>query len=412
MTFPLSPKQVHSIAGADEQRISIWEGAVRSGKTVASLIAFLGAVAVAPRSGLILIIGRTLQTIERNILNPLADDGLMGPLATATVHTRGATTATILGREVHLIGASDARAEGRLRGLTACLAMVDEATLVPEEFWTQLLARLSVPGARLLATTNPGSPRHWLKVKYLDRSGELSLRSWHFTLEDNPALDAEYVSALKAESTGLFYARNIDGRWVAAEGAVYSMWDEGKHVTDAIPDLLAMLGVGIDYGTTNATSAVALGLTRDHRLVAVSEWRHDPSVTGRRLTDAEQSAGIRAWIETLPMQPQWVIVDPAAASFKVQLWQDGVLNVMDADNSVVPGIQTVAGLLGHGDLVVHRSCAGVLDEVGGYCWDPKATEKGEDRPLKIADHSLDALRYVVHSTETIWTPYVHAAAAA
>ncbi|MEU5427855.1 terminase family protein [Streptomyces olivoreticuli] len=137
-------------------------GSVRSGKTIASLLAFLISIWQAPATGLILLCGRSLQTIERNILEPLQDPELFGPDVTAEVrHTRGATTANVLGRTVHLIGASDARAEGRLRGATACLAYVDEATLVPEGFWTQLLARLSVPGTRLLATTNPDGPRHW-----------------------------------------------------------------------------------------------------------------------------------------------------------------------------------------------------------------------------------------------------------
>lgn len=35
-------------------------------------------------------------------------------------------------------------------------------------------------------------------------------------------------------------------------------------------------------------------------------------------------------------------------------------------------------------------------------WDEKASEKGEDKPVKIADHSVDALRYAVHSTAHEW----------
>lgn len=171
--LPLSRKQLRSI-GQAARRINLWHGSVRSGKTIASLLAFVIAVATAGPSGLIIICGRSLQTIERNCLEPLQDAALFGPLAQHVVHTRGATTATILGRTIHLIGAADARAEGRLRGLTAQLAYCDEATLLPEGFWTQLLARLSVPGARLYATTNPDSPRHWLKTGYIDRAHELN----------------------------------------------------------------------------------------------------------------------------------------------------------------------------------------------------------------------------------------------
>ncbi|MFD0496818.1 terminase large subunit domain-containing protein [Streptomyces rhizosphaericus] len=198
---PLSTKQLDSIRQATA-RINLWHGSVRSGKTIASLLAFLLAVRRAPTSGLILIAGRSLQTIERNIVEPLQDPALFGAAADEVRHTRGATTASILGRTVHLIGASDARAEGRLRGLTASLAYVDEVTLLPEAFFVQLLARLSVPGARLLGTTNPDSPRHWLKVGYLDRQHELDLASWHFKLADNPSLSPAYVASLAAEYVG------------------------------------------------------------------------------------------------------------------------------------------------------------------------------------------------------------------
>ncbi|QRX90842.1 terminase large subunit domain-containing protein [Streptomyces noursei] len=251
-SLPLSRKQLQSIAQATA-RICLWHGAVRSGKTVASLLAFVLAVAEAPASGLIVISGRSLQTIERNCLEPLQDEALFGPVARQVRHTRGATTAVILGRTVHLIGAADARAEGRLRGLTACLAYVDEATLLPEAFFVQLLARLSVPQAKVLCTTNPDGPRHWLKTGYLDREAELDLKSWHFRLDDNPSLPRAYVASLAAEYVGLWKRRMIDGAWCVAEGAVYDMWDEQQHVVDSLP-AMRRLWLGIDYGTSNIPS--------------------------------------------------------------------------------------------------------------------------------------------------------------
>jgi PBSX family phage terminase large subunit len=398
--LPLSRKQLLSI-GQATARINLWHGSVRSGKTIASLLAFVIAVATAGPSGLIIVVGRSLQTIERNVLEPLQDRALFGPLARHIVHTRGATTATILGRTVHLIGAADARAEGRLRGLTAQLAYVDEATLLPEAFWTQLLARLSVPGARLYATTNPDSPRHWLKVQYLDRLGELDMRAWHFRLADNPSLSAEYVASLAAEYTGLWRKRMIEGAWVVAEGAIYSEWDEDRHVVDELPPMRRHW-LGVDYGTTNAFSAVLLGLGVDDRLYACAEWRYDARATHRAMTDAQYSAAVRAWLADLDVEPEWTFSDPSAKSFSTQLWQDGHPGVARADNTVADGIRSVASLLAADRLFVHRSCDGLLSELPGYSWDPKATERGEDAPLKVDDHSCDAIRYAVHSTAHEW----------
>lgn len=405
LDLPLSRLQIASIVESERHRMSIWSGAVRSGKTVSSLVAFLIALAVAPSSGLVIICGRSLQTIERNILDPLQDPTLFGPLAAHVAHTRGATVATILGRTVHLIGASDARAEGRLRGLTACLALADEITLLPEGFFNQLLARLSVPGARLLGTTNPDGPAHWLKAKFLNRASELDLGSWHFTLDDNPSLDPKYVAALKAEYVGLWYRRFVLGEWCLAEGVVYDMWDQERHVVDILPAMERWLAVGIDHGTKNPFSAILIGLGQDGCLYAASEWRHDSTMARRQMTDAEYSAAVRGWLAELGVTPQWIVVDPSAAGFVEQLHRDG-LSPAGADNSVMDGIRTVASLLAAGRLRVHRSCTGLIQEFPGYAWDDTAAEKGEDKPIKLADHSLDALRYAVRTTEALWRPRI------
>lgn len=407
-SLPLSRKQLRSIAQATA-RICIWHGAVRSGKTVASLLAFLLAVAEAPPSGLIIVCGRSLQTIERNCLEPLQDEALFGPVARQIRHTRGATTATVLGRTVHLIGASDSRAEGRLRGLTASLAYVDEATLLPEGFWTQLLARLSVPGARLLATTNPDSPQHWLKVGYLDRADSLDLRAWHFRLDDNPSLSSAYVASLAAEYVGLWRRRMIDGAWCVAEGAIYDMYDADLHVVNTLP-AMRRHWLGIDYGTTNAFSAILVGLGADGRLYAVSEWRHDSRATRRQMTDAQYSAAVRRWLSEMDVEPEWTFVDPSAASFSTQLWADGHPAVARAKNDVLDGIRTTSTALDSGLLRVHSSCEGLLSELPGYSWDPAAADRGEDRPIKRDDHSLDALRYGLHSTAHEWRHLIPAPA--
>lgn len=410
-TLPLSRKQIRSIAQSERHRLAIWSGAVRSGKTIASLIAFLIAVTTAPSHGLILICGRSLQTIERNIIDPLQDYGLFGPLARMVQHTRGATTAVILGRTVHLIGASDARAEGRIRGATVYLAYCDEITLMPEGFFNQLLARLSVPGARLLGTTNPDGPAHWLRKKFLLRRGELDLGTWHFTLDDNPSLAPAYVAALKAEYVGLWYRRFILGEWCLAEGVVYDMWDEARHVVTDLPPMARWLAAGIDYGTLNPFAAVLLGLGTDGVLYAASEWRHEARTTRRQMTDAEYSREVRGWLAGQHIMPEWTVVDPSAASMIEQLHRDGITPV-GADNAVMDGIRTVSSLLAADRLKVHKSCRGLLSEFPVYAWDEKAAEAGEDKPVKAEDHSLDATRYAIRTTEALWRPHIPLTAAA
>lgn len=414
--LPLSPKQIASIVEAEDHRLTIWSGAVRAGKTIASIVAFFIAVKKAPDSGLILICGRTLQTIERNIIEPMQDPAIFGKLASAVQHTRGSSTATVLGRTVHLIGAADVRAEGKLRGLTACLAMVDEATLLPEEFFTQLLARLSVPGAKCYVTTNPGSPASYLKKKFIDRMNEpdMNLRVWNFMMDDNPSLSPEYIAATKAEFTGLFYMRNIEGRWVSAEGGVYDMFDHEKHIIPRgdLPQMQQLIACGIDVGATNPTAAVLLGLGVDNCLYIVDEWYRKPSSSEASWSDVRLSKALREWLaaDHIPqtdLEPKYIIVDPAAKHFRDQLLEDGVKTVA-AKNDVLEGIRTVSNLFSTEQLKISDHCHRLLEELPDYRWDPKATERGEDAVIKTNDHAVDAMRYATFTTRRRWKPYLKA----
>ncbi|WP_435109941.1 PBSX family phage terminase large subunit [Nocardiopsis synnemataformans] len=415
----MSPAQLRTIAGAlTTPQIGLWSGAVSSGKTVTSLLAFLILLSRAPAGGLVVIVGKSLATIERNVIGTLQRADLFGPAAKFVHYTPGASTAVILGKTVHLVGATDVKAEGRIRGATIGLAYVDEATLVPSAFWKMLLSRLRVPNARLLATTNPDGPAHWLRQEFILRADEVGMRVWNSTLHDNPSLTAEYVDLLQRQYVGLWRRRFINGEWCLAAGAIYDAFDETVHVVDRMPEITRWLSVGVDYGTTNPFAAVAIGIGRDRRLYVTSEYRH-ASKLSRKLTDAEYSKAVQDWLRKIPrpgeitgadhaqargIRPEKIYIDPSAASFSTQLWNDQVPGVANAANEVLDGIRTVSSLFALDRLRIHRSCTGLINELPGYSWDDKAAEKGEDRPIKVDDHSADALRYGLHSSAWLWRP--------
>lgn len=81
-----------------------------------------------------------------------------------------------------------------------------------------------------------------------------------------------------------------------------------------------------------------------------------------------------------------------------------------AENEVLYGIRTVASLLAEKKLLITDRCKGFIQEAPGYAWNPEATLKGEEKPLKVADHSLDAARYALITTENIWRQHIKLAA--
>lgn len=422
-----SEAQERSIA-LSTARVNILEGATRGGKTLASLFRWFAYIADrnSPR-GELAMVGRTRDTIGRNAVLQMQDPALFGSAAATVNYTLGAPVATIMGRRVHMFGANDVQAEAKIRGGTFAGMYGDELTLLPKAFFTQALGRLSVPGSKFFGTTNPGSSAHWLRADFLLRAGEpgMDLRVFHFTLEDNPSLDEGFKASIRAEYTGLFYRRFILGEWCAAEGAVFDMFDPDVHVVDIIPPVIQWIAVGIDVGSTNPTHAVLLGLGADSCLYVVSEYRHDSRQSHRTMSYVEYSQAIRGWLQQVPVPasrrpdgtwlrgvaPHYVIVDPSAASFRTQFHRDG-LNTVAANNDVLDGIRTVSSLLAAGKLKVHRSCAALLAELPGYAWDEQAALKGEDKPLKVADHGIDALRYAVFTTRSVWQSAISLTSAA
>ncbi len=252
-----SQKQQHALALLQSnrlRRLNIFEGSVRSGKTYISMIMWGFWVARSPQSGAYLMAGKTLNTLKRNVLDPMSE--LFGSCFSYSLAKK---EGRLFGRRLYLEGASNAQSESKIRGMTLNGAYCDELTLFGEDFFTMLLSRLSAPDAKLFATTNPDLPTHWVKRDYLDND-KVDLLSMKFTLEDNIFLPKEYVDALKAEFTGVFYERFILGNWVAAEGIIYDAFSS-KHIISSAEmqrrlseSPLITSVVGVDYGGNKSAS--------------------------------------------------------------------------------------------------------------------------------------------------------------
>lgn len=366
-------------------RINLLEGSVSSGKTWVSLVLWGFWVATMPADKLYLMCGKSLTTLKRNCLIPLEE--LFG--RSNFQFSTSAKEAYLFGRRILLEGANDARSESKIRGLTLQGAYCDELTLFPKDFFVMLLSRLRVPGAKLIATTNPDSPEHWLKKEYIDRRAELDMLVVRFLLDDNTTLDPQYVTAVKAEYTGVFYNRFILGEWCLAEGIVYPQFDRTQHVRQ-LDSPQGKWYISVDYGTLNAFSA-GLWCYDGKQAYRAAEWYYSGRAQRRQLTNTQYLKHIQALAGGRNIEA--VVVDPSAASFITELRQAG-FTVRKGKNDVVDGIRRVSTALQQGKLLLSPACQDCIREFSLYRWDEKAAE---DRPIKENDHAMDDVRYFVNT---------------
>ena len=379
----LSEKQIQSFQQSDA-RINIFEGPVRAGKSFIALLRWLEFCRTGP-PGPLVICGRTDKTIKRNIINPLID--LVGE---AVRYSSGKGEVYMFDRVMYVIGANDDRAEAKIRGSEFAGALIDELTMLPENFVKMLLSRLSIPKASLFASTNPDSPFHWVKTDFIDREKELNCKVFSFSIYDNPSLGNEYIEELKKEYQGLWHKRYIEGKWVMAEGAVYDFFDEKDNCIPMPTSEAVYYIVGVDYGTTNPCVFTLIGYNPSSypNMWLEKEYYYDSKKTQRQKSDYEYAKDLIEFIDGYNVEA--IYIDPSAASFKQELRRNDVKYIRDAKNEVVPGIRFHGQQLTNGTLKICSNCVNTIREYTNYVWDSKASERGEDKPIKKNDHCFAA----------------------
>ncbi|NKR53029.1 hypothetical protein GS481_02435 [Rhodococcus hoagii] len=165
-----------------------------------------------------------------------------------------------------------------------------------------------------------------------------------------------------------------------ADGVIYECFDPARHVVDNLPTMQRVLAVGVDYGTTNPTRGIKLGLGDDNRCTRWPSGRLElePRPIGRPVCAPSAP----------PTDPTTCSSTPRLPSSRSSCSEaDGVGGGADSPppyangmNRVGAGIGLVSALLSTDQLLIHSSCTELLGEIPGYVWDTKAAQKGRTRP--------------------------------
>lgn len=396
----LSEKQIDFLLNSDA-RINLAYGSVRSGKTVVSLIRWLDIVAHAPKDAGLLMVAKTERTLRRNILD-LVQELISKKDFKLNI---GLGECWIYGRKIYLVGANDERSENKIRGITLYAAYLDEITLYPESFIQMLLSRLSTKNAILLATTNPDSPYHFVKTKFLDRQSDLNLKSWHFVLEDNLTLDPEYVANLKSEYVpgSVYYKRYILGEWAVAEGAIFPFLTDNPrdgYVVDKLPPKFSRYVISMDFGQQHPTTMLVAGYSPSEK-----RWTIIKEFYTNNKTVAQFSKEFGT--EILPICAEGNIesidVDPGGGGLSLleqlrldypELDDRGIIGHA-TKSDVAAELQRLSTALFKHEIVYYKpGCKRAIGEMMNYVWDAKAAERGKDEPVKKDDDGCDATRYL------------------
>lgn len=391
----LTEKQSEYLRRCDH-RWNIKTGATGSGKS------FLDYATVIPKrilacrdEGLIVLLGNTRGTLERNILEPMRNiwPGLVGQI-------RSDNTVDVFGKKVYALGADNKKHVARIQGASIEYAYGDEVTTWSEDVFSMLKSRLRCPHSCFDGTCNPDSPHHWFK-KFLDSDADIYHQQY---VIDDGRLEPYIIEELKKEYAGtVYYDRFILGKWKAAEGVIYRLFADNpeRYVIDEAPEI-QFATIGVDFGGNgSATTFNCTGYTKGFREVITLDEYYRKGVT----SPAEQEAEFITFLQSC--KSKYRIADVYCDSAEQTLihgFRTAALNARIPVNirnarkgAINDRIRFYCMLMGADRYKIMRHCRHTIEAFQAAVWDSKQIAK--DVRLDNGEYNIDSLDAQEYSTE-------------
>jgi phage terminase large subunit len=304
----------------------------------------------------------------------------------------------INGSEILFRPGNDTAAIDRLRNVNVGWFWMDEGSLFLRYAFQILIGRLrEQKGPRRGWVTTTPKGYNWIWDKFVNKPTSDYFYVTASSL-DNPYLPEDYKRSLQQEYTGVFARQEIYGLFVGFEGCVYPEFNRAIHVIDTSQyKFEAILGC-VDFGFTNPSVILKIGIDYDGRLYVLDEFYE------RHVTDSD----LAEWAKNNLKDVELFIADsenPAG----IQEFKDRNLEAKGVkkqplepkETFIISGIKRISNLLvvrgdGRPRLYVDQKCVNTIMEFENYRYPEKTEEQPmKEAPLKIHDHALDSLRYLV-----------------
>jgi PBSX family phage terminase large subunit len=392
----LTKKQLEYLDNCNH-RWNVKTGATGSGKSYLDIAVTIPKRIIASKNeGLIVLIGNTKGTLERNILSPMRDlyKDLVGTVSSDN-------TVNIFGKKCYALGADNKKHVARIQGATFEYCYGDEVTTWSEEVFQMLKSRLRCKHSHFDGTCNPDNPKHWFKA-FLDSDADIYQQAY---VIDDGVLPQDIVDQLKKEYAGtVYYDRFINGLWVAAEGAIYRTFADTPERFLCAPSLvdftqpehldIVKANIGVDFGGgTSAHAFSCVGFTRGmKKLVVLAEYREKEALTPEKLNkafaDFVRSCKERWFVPDVYCDSaEQTLINGLRQTAQRERLQVNVSNALK--KPINERIRATCVLMGANRFLINKECHETIDALRSAVWDSKKLT--EDVRLDNGTTNIDSL---------------------
>lgn len=405
----------------DSARFKMFGGGFGSAKTVTVAAEFV-TLALKTPNGVGLVGATTYPQLERTSKKQVMD--MIPEEFVENMNKKDNVLTLINGYEVLFRSYDD---EQKLRSLNLCHALMEEANGTDFSIFTQLQTRLrhhATKEHKILISTNPDN--NWVRSELLmkayriygarekyDRKPEDINRniSVHISRTDqNIHLPDGYIESLKVGKPDWWVSKFLYGSFNFSEGAVYPNF--AKNIVE--PDEMTAAEIrenvrkkgwkvygGADFGIVDPTVLILFALDPvEGVLYAYDEYYQ------RQFPVPEHAKEMKRRMAHIPYGAlQRLLGDPSGAKRNINdrksifnHYAEYGISFQPADNRIDAGILKVYAYLEMGRLRVLRSLSNTIEEMRAYRYKPHDMDEApSEKPADGEDHTVDVIRYVVHS---------------
>ncbi|MBR1452729.1 MAG: hypothetical protein IJ592_04450, partial [Candidatus Methanomethylophilaceae archaeon] len=192
---------------------------------------------------------------------------------------------------------------------------------------------------------------------------------------------------------GVEYRRKVLGERCIAEGLVYPFF--GDSCIKAPPETAKVRWASIDFGTVHPTAMGWYAYDKESKTYyKVREWKGSAEQSAS-MTTAEYMDVFERITEELGGIPRMNLTIDYGGGGEALVREAERRHWMPQtpDKAVLDGISVLARLLNTHRLYISPECPETIEGLYTYHWDQKASERGEDKPVKIDDDLADETRY-------------------
>lgn len=262
----------------------------------------------------------------------------------------------------------------------------------------------------ILWDLNPSAPKHRIYSDYIDKYREEGLPGGynyeHFTIADNLSITEARRAEISAQydPNSIWYRRDILGQRCVAEGVIYRQFADNPQAYQATADDVRdciLYNIGVDFGGNgSATTFVLVGITRAFaRVIPLISERHPEELNPEELNDIFALFVKRCYTIT-GGKPMNAYADSAEQilirGLRRVTQQQGLRCIIHnaQKRPILNRIRLTNQLVAQGRFYVARDAKSVTDALCEALWDSKHDDERLDDGTTDID-TLDALEYAI-----------------